>query len=342
MDGSMGECITRAALNELFPDHPFTKVRPLWLGNLEFDCYNEELRIAVEYQGIQHYEYTPIFHRNGPEDFVAQQVRDNRKRCLAFNQFIVLLEIPYTVRHEDIRAKVYEMILDLRCVVKPTKPTASLDDFIRSVCETQNLPAVQLKKASEIAASHGGKCLSDVYVNAKYGKLVFECKHGHKFVTPLDHVKMAGSKRPRFCPDCGGTRKRTLEETRAEIEPTGYTLLALNVKITGTEGHERNTTYLQVQCPEGHIYDVARDNFLPLVDDKPIKKCMKCERARTNQERAIIERNAKAEEWGLRILTEEFAPRHDSMLWTCNANGHRFTASYHTVLIRKNRKCLLC
>ncbi|NQZ58906.1 MAG: carbohydrate-binding protein [Lentisphaeraceae bacterium] len=43
--------------------------------NLEIDCYNDELRIGVEYQGRQHYSFNPRFHKN-KEAFRNQQYRD--------------------------------------------------------------------------------------------------------------------------------------------------------------------------------------------------------------------------------------------------------------------------
>lgn len=38
----------------------------------------------IEFNGKQHYEYSPIFHINGIEDFEKQELRDKnlRKLCL--------------------------------------------------------------------------------------------------------------------------------------------------------------------------------------------------------------------------------------------------------------------
>ena len=61
---------------------------------LEFDGYNEEHKIAIEYNGIQHYEFRPWFHKI-QQDFFAQQERDNRKREYCKENTITLIEIPY-------------------------------------------------------------------------------------------------------------------------------------------------------------------------------------------------------------------------------------------------------
>ena len=48
-------------LEEYYNKH-FFSVRPNWLKNyetgynLELDCYNDELKVALEYNGEQHYE----------------------------------------------------------------------------------------------------------------------------------------------------------------------------------------------------------------------------------------------------------------------------------------------
>ena len=88
---------------------PFDKVRPDWLRNvvtggkwnLEIDCYDDELKIAVEAQGRQHYQFVPYFHRNY-ETFLNQKYRDEIKRMKCKEQGVTLIEVPYTVKEEDI------------------------------------------------------------------------------------------------------------------------------------------------------------------------------------------------------------------------------------------------
>ena len=71
------------------------KIHPKWLGRLELDGYCEELNIAFEYQGVQHYRYIPFFHRKGEEDFHKQQERDKRKLELTTKKRIRIIYIPY-------------------------------------------------------------------------------------------------------------------------------------------------------------------------------------------------------------------------------------------------------
>lgn len=109
---SKGEKECRRVMEKIFKK-PFPKIRPNFLRNtvtsgeengdinLEIDCYNDQLKIGVEYSGIQHYKYTPFFHKN-KEAFYNQKYRDEMKRVKCKENGILLIEVPYTVRLEDI------------------------------------------------------------------------------------------------------------------------------------------------------------------------------------------------------------------------------------------------
>ena len=65
---------------------------------LELDFYNEELKIAVEYNGEQHYKYTPLFHQN-EEAFKKQLQRDEQKVITCSNLNINLIIVPYSLNN---------------------------------------------------------------------------------------------------------------------------------------------------------------------------------------------------------------------------------------------------
>ena len=105
---SKGESECRRVLEKIF-NVPFPKTRPRFLNNpvtggnfnLELDCYNDDLKIAVEYNGAMHYKYIPYFHRN-KEAFYNQKYRDELKRRMCRDNGIYLIEVPYTVKLENI------------------------------------------------------------------------------------------------------------------------------------------------------------------------------------------------------------------------------------------------
>jgi hypothetical protein len=81
---------------------PFVSVRlpclknPESGANLEIDCYNEELKIGVEYNGEQHYIYPNTFHRS-KEEFISQIRRDQYKIETCDKEGIYLITVPYNV-----------------------------------------------------------------------------------------------------------------------------------------------------------------------------------------------------------------------------------------------------
>lgn len=106
---SKGEAECRRVLQGIFRA-PFPKARPDFLSNpvtgsnynLELDCYNPRLKLAVEYNGVQHYKYVPYFHKN-KDAFLNQKYRDELKRRMCVDNGIHLIEVPNTVKTEDIR-----------------------------------------------------------------------------------------------------------------------------------------------------------------------------------------------------------------------------------------------
>jgi hypothetical protein len=73
----------------------FFKTRLKILQYLELDGFNEEYKIALEYNGEQHYIYNPHFHRNDIEDLYKQQHRDALKKELCEQNSIYLIVVPY-------------------------------------------------------------------------------------------------------------------------------------------------------------------------------------------------------------------------------------------------------
>jgi len=76
---------------------------PVTGKNLELDCYNERLGIAIEYNGRQHYSYTPHFHKS-KKNFYSQVHRDDWKRKRCKEMGIKLIEIPYWISPDKLEA----------------------------------------------------------------------------------------------------------------------------------------------------------------------------------------------------------------------------------------------
>ncbi len=114
---SKGEKECRRVLEKIFRK-PFPNQRPDFMkneitgSNLELDCFNKHLKIACEYHGRQHYEYTPIFHKD-KQHFYNQQYRDKETRQKCMQNGIFLIEVPYKVKHAQIENFIYKKVKHL-------------------------------------------------------------------------------------------------------------------------------------------------------------------------------------------------------------------------------------
>lgn len=103
---SKGEQICCEVMQKIY-GKPFNSVRlnclknPETGCNLEIDCYNDELKLGVEYNGVQHYIFPNKFHRT-KEDFIAQVRRDQYKVEACERAGIYLITVPYNVEYHKI------------------------------------------------------------------------------------------------------------------------------------------------------------------------------------------------------------------------------------------------
>lgn len=91
---------------EKITDEIFEKKKHDFIRNkegymLELDGYNEELKLAIEYNGMQHYEYVPYFHRNGIEDLYKQMEHDRIKFQKCEENDIYLIVVPYWIEDKE-------------------------------------------------------------------------------------------------------------------------------------------------------------------------------------------------------------------------------------------------
>jgi len=100
-----------AQFNDIFP-----RKRPLWLRYpltkylLELDGYNEQKKIAFEYQGIQHYELCYI-NKFSEERLKDVQQRDAFKKQLCSQNGVRLIVMPYWISKENWATEIMNQIL---------------------------------------------------------------------------------------------------------------------------------------------------------------------------------------------------------------------------------------
>jgi hypothetical protein len=85
-------------IKRIFPDALF-EYTASWLGQQRLDIFVPSRKLAIEYNGEQHYR--PIARFGGLEKYLANIDRDQRKRELCSRHGIQLIEWPYTDKIND-------------------------------------------------------------------------------------------------------------------------------------------------------------------------------------------------------------------------------------------------
>lgn len=154
------------------------------------------------------------------------------------------------------------------------------------------------------AKAHGGKCLSKRYVNSMT-PLTWQCKEGHIWKATPNSTR-CGS----WCPKCGRTTKRTIEDMRKIAERRGGKCLS--------DRYEGALTPLTWQCEERHVWKAAPNNVKNCGSWCPV--CAHCAKL------TIEEMQRIAESRGGECLSKHYVNCETKLVWRCGA-GHVWEAS---------------
>jgi hypothetical protein len=92
-------------IQDAFPHYEIiSQYSPEWLGRQRIDIFIKELKIAIEYNGKQHYE--PVMYFGGEEGYLKTILRDNNKKKKCTKNGCKLIEI----RYDDDLKKMVERI----------------------------------------------------------------------------------------------------------------------------------------------------------------------------------------------------------------------------------------
>ncbi len=104
-----------------------------------------------------------------------------------------------------------------------------------------------IEEMQKIVEEHGGKCLSDIYVNNRT-KLLWKCAEGYQWEATPNNIKRGG-----WCPHSAGKVKGTIEEMRSIAKERGGKCLS----STYVNAH-RNLLW---ECTKGHQWEATPSNI---------------------------------------------------------------------------------
>jgi len=299
----LGERITRAYFELIF-NEKFPKKRPNWLKNeqglkLELDGFCLKLKLAFEYQGIQHFEEHKWFHQK--RDFEQQKKLDALKKKLCSKNKVVLISIPYNVEYKNIQKYI---------VKECKKKNIDVPEKINFV-GYKSLGVYSLNLLNEmkkIAKEHGGKCLSSEYIDSET-KLEWQCKEGHVWKAISKSVK-----RGKWCPICA--RINTANKLRGNINKMKKLAERKGGKCLSKK-YIDNSTKLKWQCSKGHIWyttpnRIQQGTWCPICGHK---------KGAEKQKNTIEDMKKLARSKGGECLSDNYVNNKTKLTWKCE-NGH--------------------
>lgn len=249
--GSKSEELVRVVMEQIFRTE-FKRVRPSWLKNdlnspMELDGYSQELNIAFEYQGRQHYEAMAFLV---DQDLKRIQKNDRLKAKICKERGVSL----FIFTHEQNYRK-FPQIANAQAK-KFGLPIEQFDftqkiDFDRAYIRTD-----KLEELISRAATKGIKVLSKKWLGVEYYYQV-ECQ------VCLNRYEVVGSafmsskiNGCRFC-----TLKQNYNKSTLSIDvPSDY---AKKHKGKLLDSEYRNMhTAMNWQCKEGHLFTARFNNLV--------------------------------------------------------------------------------
>jgi hypothetical protein len=178
-----------------------------------------------------------------------------------------------------------------------------------------------IEEMQQIAKERGGKCLTDIYVNART-KLFWECSEGHQWKAVSNSIKSG-----TWCPYCakkvrGDALRHDIKEMQHVAKERGgkclsYTYVGANTKLLW-------------ECSKGHQWEATPGNI------KFGKWCPYCS---GNMKLTIEEMQLIALERGGKCLSNAYINNKAKLRWECS-EGHRWEANSDH--IKRGQWCSKC
>lgn len=319
-----GERRCRFILETIFKK-PFIRTRDVVKVNdkkLELDMYNEELKIACEYNGIQHYfEDKKFFHKEG--GFEEQVERDSLKKKYCNDNGIKLIVVPYTIYKfmETIDfilsaldiSKESELIKDINWDIKQIEYTTIVDNNILTTTKMRS-------EMDDIADKRNAKYLGAAS-NGRRNLHKFLCEDGHEFKLQTSDIS-----RGRWCWDCSG-RKPLSTSTISDM------LARINMRLVGE--YVNSGSNITIKC--NHCDNEFEKNW-DNIKQRELKYgcCCLCNSSNIK----VAEINEKLEKIGFKFADKLYVDAKTKHSYECE-KGHKIIANWNAIKVRAG-KCKEC
>lgn len=343
--GSISENICRHALEEI-TGHKFAKIsnfaKTSTTRGFEIDCYNKELKIGVEYDGIQHHKYVPLFH--GAKDsgkFEAQQDRDNNKTKICSDMGITLLRVKYTIPRNELRTHIHDLIRGLNLPIELNDSAKFISNIefnnkVSKICSSKS--SEYIERIMSIVKDNNA-VLNSTSCDSWKSPIEITCAKGHNFTTNLDRLCRTPT---RWCPDCANNRALKEDHIRAILEPKGFELIRVERRL---DNIGRKRVYITYICDTFHEVTVQWDNHSGINDRCP--DCVAEDLVDQIDANAIMREENRPltlkEEAYAYVLSigydmDEYNNAVDDLTEIkCLAHNHTFYAKPHTLINTNNR-----
>ena len=150
-----------------------------------------------------------------------------------------------------------------------------------------------------IAKERGGKCLSKKYVNSST-KLKWKCSEGHMWEAMPSDIKFG-----KWCPDCAGTKRLTIENMQLIAMERGGKCLS--------KEYINNRTKLPWECGNGHKWEAPPHSISNGIN----RKGTWCPVCGGTKKLTIDDMHKLAKERGGKCLSKKYVNNRTKLKWKC-------------------------
>lgn len=313
---STGERICRFTLEYIF-NEPCIKYYPEWLRNgQELDGICLSQNVAFEYNGKQHYEYTPFFH-SSYEKFEHQKRIDQNKHIKCKENGIYLIEIPYTIDFVDIPQFIISNLIKNQLDIDESINIHDLADHIESRTNDY-FREFNLEIRNIIDIHKHGRLVFDIFITPKTFVYIY-CNNNHIFKRRADEIV-----NHKWCYECFNDEVDTRNiNLLPELQRRNIRLINENMTIK----EKREIHIVEVHCDtHDHMFVCDYDNIIrALKEDSPICRITGTENAKSSRRKSI---NDIENQINCILQSEKYKNQYEMHTWKCKVCSYIFEGKY--------------